>query len=207
MKTILPWILAVAFAAGAASLYFSNSAKQTEIAGMREQVQQLDALRTQVDDLQKQATAQADQMVSMRKDNDELLSLRNQVRQLGDEKAKALKQLADAQAAANRSQAEVQQVQARVNESATAIAEQRVTQMRQSQNLANLCINILRQLDGAKQQWALEQHKTADAIPTQQDLIVYLPNRQFPLCPAGGTYVLNAVNKAPTCTMPGHVLQ
>ncbi|HXJ75693.1 MAG TPA: hypothetical protein VNM37_22745, partial [Candidatus Dormibacteraeota bacterium] len=48
----------------------------------------------------------------------------------------------------------------------------------------NACINNLRQLDAAKNQWALEKAKTATDVPVQKDLLPYL--RQWPVCPAGG---------------------
>ncbi|MGZ5545111.1 MAG: type II secretion system protein, partial [Limisphaerales bacterium] len=37
----------------------------------------------------------------------------------------------------------------------------------------NACINNLRLIDGAKQQWALEQKKTSTDIPVDTDLVVY----------------------------------
>jgi hypothetical protein len=70
----------------------------------------------------------------------------------------------------------------------------------------NACINNLRQIDAAKQQWALENDKTADAVPSAQDLLPYLSNLVFPVCPSGGTYTINAVGVPPTCSVPGHVL-
>jgi chromosome segregation ATPase len=70
----------------------------------------------------------------------------------------------------------------------------------------NTCINNLRQIDAAKQEWALENDKTADAIPTALDLLPYLKDGIFPMCPAGGTYTINAVGVLPTCSIPGHVL-
>src|SRR3954469_24602708 len=97
MKTILPWLLAVAFGASAAGLYFAGSAKDQKLAEMHDQVQQMDAMRTQVEDLQKQAAANAEQIASMQKDNEELLKLRGQVRQMADEKAQLAKQLTTAQ--------------------------------------------------------------------------------------------------------------
>jgi hypothetical protein len=210
MKTILPWLLVVAFGATAASFYFSGSAKDQQLATLQQQVKDADKLRSQVDDLQKQAADQNDQIASMQKDNAELLKLRGQVRQLGDENAKLTKQIAVAQSQAERSQAEVQQVQARAIENAKAMAEQQVLQQRQNQTAVNTCINNLRMIDGAKQQWALEKNKTPNDIPQPQDLLPYLgPNANgiFPQCPGGGRYTINAVNKAPTCSIPGHALQ
>ncbi len=208
MKTILPWLLVVAFGAAAASFYISGSAKDRQLDSMHAQIQEMDAVRTKADELQKQVTEQTEQIASMQKDNAELLKLRGQVRQMTDENAKLQKQVATAQTQAERSQAEVQQVQARVAENAKAMAEQQVLQARQNAGAANACINNLRLIDGAKQQWALEKNKTADDIPQPQDLLPYLGrNAQFPQCPGGGRYTLNAVSKAPTCSMPGHALQ
>jgi hypothetical protein len=206
MKTILPWILVVAFAAGAGALYFSNSAKDAELAKAREQSQEADALRTQLDDSQKQLASQNDQIESMRKDNEELLRLRNEVRQMRDQNQQISKQLQSSQAQIARSQQEIQQVQAKVNENANTIAEQRILQMKQNQQATGTCINNLHLLDGAKQQWALEHNKTADAVPTMPEIAVYLPNHQPPQCPNGGAYTLNAVSNAPTCSIPGHSL-
>ncbi|HUB86600.1 MAG TPA: hypothetical protein VMB22_01820 [Verrucomicrobiae bacterium] len=68
----------------------------------------------------------------------------------------------------------------------------------------NACINNLRQLDAAKQQWALENGKKGTDIPTKEDLLPYL--RSWPVCPAGGTYTIGAVDEPPTCSIPGHEL-
>ncbi len=68
----------------------------------------------------------------------------------------------------------------------------------------NACINNLRQLDAAKQQWALEKSEPKTAVPTKEDLLPYL--RHWPACPAGGTYNLGAVGDSPTCSLPGHEL-
>jgi hypothetical protein len=68
----------------------------------------------------------------------------------------------------------------------------------------NGCINNLRQIDAAKQQWALEKNKTATDVPTAGDIAPYL--LKMPTCPAGGTYTIGAVGEKPTCSLPNHVL-
>lgn len=69
----------------------------------------------------------------------------------------------------------------------------------------NSCINNLRQIDGAKQQWALENHKTTNDIPTFNDVAPYM---KLPLvCPKGGTYSVGRMDEPPRCTFGGkHVL-
>jgi hypothetical protein len=69
----------------------------------------------------------------------------------------------------------------------------------------NACLNNLRQIEGAKQMWALENKKSQDDIPTWQDLKSYLGSRKL-TCPQGGTYRLNKVGSDPTCSIPGHRL-
>ncbi|HZQ47406.1 MAG TPA: hypothetical protein VFC07_10370 [Verrucomicrobiae bacterium] len=68
------------------------------------------------------------------------------------------------------------------------------------------CLNNLRQIDGAKQTWALEMKKSPNDVPTWQDVLRYLgpPNSSAPRCPSGGTYQLNDLNHPPTCSIPGH---
>lgn len=73
-------------------------------------------------------------------------------------------------------------------------------------SMQNVCINNLRQIDAAKQQWALENGKKADDIPTAEDLKPYFKNGVFPTCPSGGTYTIGADSNAPTCSIPGHKL-
>jgi prepilin-type N-terminal cleavage/methylation domain-containing protein len=66
----------------------------------------------------------------------------------------------------------------------------------------NACINNLRQIDGAIQQWALEYKKEPTAAVTEADITPYLKNQV--VCPSGGTtfadsYRVTTVAAAPTC--------
>ena len=73
----------------------------------------------------------------------------------------------------------------------------------------NACINNLRQIDGAKQQWALETRQSANATATFSDIDDYLGRGTGATandikCPSGGTsytdsYTTGALNEAPTC--------
>jgi prepilin-type N-terminal cleavage/methylation domain-containing protein len=84
-----------------------------------------------------------------------------------------------------------------------------------TQSQKNACINNLRQVDGAVQQWALENKASASASPVFTDISSYLKNQV--VCPAGGTsfgnsYYINGVTNKPTCgttsggSANGHVL-
>lgn len=73
----------------------------------------------------------------------------------------------------------------------------------------NACINNLRQMDGAIQQWALENNAASTAAVTSGNVTPFLGRGtgEFPACPAGGTYTLTDVSAPPTCSVtPDHVL-
>ena len=80
---------------------------------------------------------------------------------------------------------------------------------------ANACINNLRQIDAAANQFALEKGKTTGSTLTlTTDLTPYIKlnsNQSIPPCPAGGTYALATVGTNPSCTLstltPAHALQ
>ena len=71
----------------------------------------------------------------------------------------------------------------------------------------NACINNLRQIDGAKEQWALEKKKSAGAASVDAEVEEYIKGGR-PKCPAGGDYTFNAVDTSPTCSLSaqGHSL-
>ena len=71
----------------------------------------------------------------------------------------------------------------------------------------NACINNLRQIDGAIQQWALEFKKDSTATVGETEVTPYLKNSV--VCPSGGTtfsdsYSTTTVAVQPTCKrVPG----
>src|SRR4051812_29631885 len=75
------------------------------------------------------------------------------------------------------------------------------------------CINNLRQIDGAKQQWALENKAAANATPVLSNIQPYLGRGTAgtaPTCPADATstfpasYSINDLQSAPGCLiLPG----
>ena len=68
------------------------------------------------------------------------------------------------------------------------------------------CVNNMRLIDDAKQQWALDTGKPVATVPKAKDLQIYFKEGALPECPAGGSYSLNALNEVPTCSVPGHAL-
>ena len=71
----------------------------------------------------------------------------------------------------------------------------------------NACIANLKQIDGAVQQWALENKKTSTDTYTFAGITDFLKGSVMPVCPAGGTYTEGAtVANNPTCSIAGHTL-
>jgi prepilin-type N-terminal cleavage/methylation domain-containing protein len=82
---------------------------------------------------------------------------------------------------------------------------------------SNACINNLRQLDGAKQQWALENKVAATATPAGTDIQPYLGRGSaggLPTCPADSgksfatSYSIKDCQTPPACLISptNHVL-
>jgi len=71
----------------------------------------------------------------------------------------------------------------------------------------NTCMDNLRLVDGAKQQWALENHAASTATPTGVQLQTYLGRGSgvLPLCPSdpaqtfATSYNVNDMSTAPSC--------
>jgi len=72
-----------------------------------------------------------------------------------------------------------------------------------TQSQMNACINNLRQIDGAIQQWALENKKDSTATAVISDISPYL--KSAVICPSGGTafsdsYTMPAgITNRPSC--------
>jgi len=79
---------------------------------------------------------------------------------------------------------------------------------------ATRCINNLRQIDAAIQQWAADNNKGVTSPVTQDEVQPYLGHGdqgQWPTCPGGGSYILTTVEENATCSLgvtvvPNHVL-
>ena len=70
---------------------------------------------------------------------------------------------------------------------------------------ANACRANLRQIQAAKEQWAMANNQGPTATPAWDDLV---PNfiQQQPVCPSGGTYTIGNLSTNPTCDVDGHTL-
>jgi len=65
----------------------------------------------------------------------------------------------------------------------------------------NACIASMRQIDGAKATWAMENKKASGDTPAATELYgadKYI--RDEPKCPAGGDYTIDAIANKPSCS-------
>lgn len=87
-----------------------------------------------------------------------------------------------------------------------AIAVPNFVKARESSRM-NSCIANLKQIDSAKEQWAMDKKKDAGATVAMTDLVgstLYL--KSTPTCPSGGIYTTNNVGTNPTCSVTNHAL-
>jgi len=201
MKVILPWVIVLGLAVGVFALYSSNQKQAADLAQLRQQSEEAQKAQASAE-TKSEPAASGEELTQLRKDHDDVLRLRNEVRQLRDEKQQLARQAQAAQnAAANTQQQE--QLQKLTAENQQLKLQ---TQVIQQRDQITTCINNLRQMDGAKEQWALENQRPAGTLVSTQDLAPYFPNKTVPTCPAGGIYTLNPVGLHPICNIPGHVL-
>jgi hypothetical protein len=216
VKLLLPWLLVVCSLIGLAWLYGLNQQKETELASLRADSQQLQQLRADAEEAKRTQTQQeSEELARLRKDHEELLRLRNEVRQLRGDKQQLAGQVQAAQSQAANAQAQADAIKLAQTAPTNTPQQQAAAQAiaaryglppaaNPEQANANACINNLRQIDTAKQQWASVMQKPNGAILTAADLLPFLPGNTMPACPAGGIYTLNPVGQGAICNIPGH---
>lgn len=70
------------------------------------------------------------------------------------------------------------------------------------------CITNLKQIEGAKANWALEEHKSTNDTPRAEDL--YGDDRYIrvePKCPLQGVYSIGRMTVPPRCSFVGHSVE
>lgn len=71
------------------------------------------------------------------------------------------------------------------------------------------CIDQLRQIHSAQQQWVIETKPKGNSPVLKKDLQPYFKGGKFPVCPSGGDYKLGGPNVTPECSLgktEGHEL-
>jgi len=210
LKGWILWLCVVVLLAGEFFLFSANRQKDAALVQLREAKQEAGQLRAQLDQLKNSSVATLSaENARLRAENQNLSQkfsqLQNENNRLRGANQQITQQLQTSRDAAQQQQEQLQQIQTE-NQPANPAPEPSAEQLLSAVTQLNTCINNLRQIDAAKQQWALENDKTADAIPPAQDLLPYFRGGIFPVCPSGGGYTINAVGVPPTCSIPGHVL-
>ena len=176
--------------------------KDGALTDLRQAQVELRQIQKDLDELKNSSTGlQAAEISRLRKQNEiytnRLAKAQAVIDQLDTEAAQSAQSLTTARTALQLQQEHLQQLQTEnklVTDASLTIIHR------------NTCLNNLREIDAAKQQWALEKNKRADALPRAEDLLPFLKDGVFPACPDGGTYFINSVDAVPTCPISGHVL-
>jgi len=67
---------------------------------------------------------------------------------------------------------------------------------------AKACVSNLKQIEAAKEQWAMDTKAATTATPTFADLVgptKYI--KSTPVCPSNGTYTVNDMSTDPVCSI------
>lgn len=68
---------------------------------------------------------------------------------------------------------------------------------------ARACLQNLKEIDNAKARLAMENSLAGTYVPTQAELAPVFLKTRFPVCPAGGTYTIGAIDVEPSCSVHG----
>ena len=206
LKRWVLWLCIAALLAGEGFLFSANRQRDAALVQAREAKEEAAQLRAQLDQLKNSSVATLSvENARLRAENQKLTQNFSRLQNENNQLHKGNQQLK--QQLQTTSEAGQQQQQMQVEDQpASAAPEPSAEQTPAAAAQMNACINNLRQIDAAKQQWALENNKTDNDIPTALELLPYLRDAVFPVCPSGGIYSINAVGVPPTCSLPGHAL-
>jgi septal ring factor EnvC (AmiA/AmiB activator) len=197
-KRWFAWVCLALMLVAEVLLFRANHARDQAQTDWRDALHQLHDAQKELAELKNSASGeQAATVLGLRKQNEALTTkvnaLQKDVTRLEADRQQTAQHLDTARDALALQQASLEKLQLE-KERAAAVAN------------AAACIRNLRQIDAAKLQWAVDKAKSATDVPTPEDLAPYFRDGNFPACPDGGTYAINAVGELPTCTIAIHVL-
>jgi len=201
LKRLFPGLCLALLIVSEVFLFRANHDRDLARSSLRTAQDELTQAQTELDSLKgSNASAQSIEVERLRRLN-EILASKNAALQNKN---------ASLQSTVNQLQQVSQQTAQHLDTARTALELQQEhlqqIQADKQQTDADACIDNLRQIDAAKQQWALDKNADANAVPTVQDLTPYFKDGAFPVCPDGGTYTINSMTQAPVCSYPGHTL-
>jgi len=207
LKRWFLWLCLVLLVGSEVMLFMANQQKHIALVQLSDAQYKADQARKDLEQFKASAAAaQGAEGDRLRRENQNLsqtiTQLKNETNRLQQANLRLTQQLAAVGETAQQQQERLQQWDAASRQARAAV--------QQSQTQAvierSACIANLKLIDAAKLQWALLNNKTEDATPTEQDLLPYFKDGVIPVCPSGGSYTINAVGQAPTCSIPGHAL-
>jgi competence protein ComGC len=83
-----------------------------------------------------------------------------------------------------------------------AIATPNFSKMR-SDAQKTLCHVQLRQIDGSKEMWKLQEKRADGDTPSESQMGVYFQDG-MPICPGGGAYTIGSVSSNASCSIHGN---
>jgi prepilin-type N-terminal cleavage/methylation domain-containing protein len=69
-------------------------------------------------------------------------------------------------------------------------------------SITSSCLNTLRKITDAKEQYALDHNNAAPDLPDLAPTYI----QRMPVCPGGGNYVIGALGEDAECNIPAHTL-
>ncbi|MDQ6631457.1 MAG: hypothetical protein M3Y82_06825 [Verrucomicrobiota bacterium] len=205
MKLILIILICVCVGlfAGIFFLYSSNQKKDAELILLRQQNQEVESLRSELERL-KAFQVDSNEVARLRQENQEIYKLRNEVAQLNKQKQSPQNQPVAAGQFPAPNAFSPEQVQQLLKENQQLRSEHEEFRVAGNAATQQGCIANLKQLEVAKTMWAVNNKKSGGVEVTANDIAPFL--KAAPACPSGGTYTLNPVGVEPSCSVPGHSL-
>lgn len=204
--------LSTAIFVGISGVLYASKAKQgRELAEAQAQLQQIGELRKET---VIKGTENAAEVARLRKERDAAVAARTAAEA---ELIKVRAELSLLQAGKTRMEAESAKFQIQIAtlklqlQAAQAAGgggdPKRVQPLTRKQLSAQqVCINNLRQIEGAKKQWAIYEKKGPDDTPPSTDLFgVVKFIKTEPYCPEGGKYTIGKLSEHASCSHEGHV--
>jgi hypothetical protein len=197
LKDLFLGLCIAALLASEVFLFVANQQKHDALDKMQAAKHDADAAQAKLQQLQAAADSQAMENMRLNAENKnlsrKLSDLQSQNSLLNNAGEALSQQLTTAQQAVQQQQEQLQQIQVQSAQT-------------QAGNELASCMNNLRQIEAAKNEWALETSKTTGAEPTEQDLLPYLTGGAFPVCPSGGVYTIGAIGTPPSCSIHGPLI-
>ena len=211
VKRWILWVCLVLLFVSQVLLFRANQMATAAQADARDVRRQLEQAQAELTELKSSSVATLSlENARLRQENQsysqKLAHANNELTQATAAKEKLAGQLQTARLALSMQQDHLQQLST-ANQEAQAAPPPPPAPTISPEDALNQCLQNLRQIDAAKQSWAVDNSKDATDVPTVQDLLPYLKGNVLPVCPAGGIYRIGAMNEQPSCSIAGHALQ